>query len=886
MNRRPDTSALRRLLRGSRQIRDEVDEEIEFHLEMRAAELRRRGLSPADAKAEALRQFGNLEDTRDICFEADRRRARQMHRREVLAEMIQDAAHGLRQLRRRPAFTAAAVSTLAVGLGASTAVFSAADHVLLRPLPYEDADRVVTLWETDRARGETKKEVSPGNFLEWRERSASFEVIALAEPFGFDLTGDGPPLSVPAWLVSQGFFEALGVRPMLGRDFLPEEYLPDAEPVVLISHGLWQRRYGAEPSIVGRKVRVDFRPATVVGVLPPDLPYPGKRDIWAPKRFRGSEREDRTSSYMQVVARLRTGVSAEQAQAELNSVAAALAAEYPATNADTGISAVPLDEHILGPARPALLVLLGAVGFLLLIACANIGGLLLARGAERERELGVRAALGAGRTRLIRQLAVESALLAAVGGVAGVALGMFGVKGLVALSPAELPRVETIAVDGRVIVFAIALTGLSALLFGLVPALRSSRPELTGALRNGARSLGAGRRRWGLRSGLVVTEITLALVLLVGAGLLVRSFVELMEVRLGFATAERVAIQAFLWDLNPTLEQRLQRAREIEESLEGMPGVEGVALVSALPFHPHQIDAQDAMVIEGRELEDRDPRVFTTVASPDYFRLMEIPVMRGRAFTPRDRQDSPPVAIINETLARRHFPDEEPIGQQITVGVLGPPLTREIVGVVGDVRPYTLEGDPRPEVFVPFAQSGTGSVTFVAKTAGDPAALLPALRRSIWQVDPDQAIYHASTLEDLISETLVERRFNLILIAAFSLAALALAAIGIYGLISFSTGLRTQEIGLRLAMGARRGDVVSMIVRQGVQLSLPGLLLGVLGALGLTRFLGHMLYGVEPTDPLTFAPVLILMFGVAALAAYIPARRAAALDPVATLRET
>lgn len=884
MSRRPDASALRRLLRGSRQIREEIDDEIEFHLEMRAAELRRRGLGPAEARAEALRQFGSLQQTREVCFEADRRRARQMHRREMLTEVIQDAVHGWRQLMRRPAFTAAAVSTLAVGLGASTAVFSAADHVLLRPLPYEDADGVVTLWETDRARGETKKEVSPGNFLEWRERTASFETMALAEPFGFDLTGDGPPVSAPAWLVSEGFFEALGVRPMLGRDFLRDEYLSDAEPVVMISHGLWQRRYGADPSIVSRKIQVDFQPATVVGVLPPEIQYPGRRDVWAPKRFREYERQDRTSSYMQVVARLRPGVSASQAQAELSALAATLAVEHPRTNARAGINVVPLTEHILGPVRPALLVLLGAVGFLLLIACANIASLLLARGAERERELGVRAALGASRIRLIRQLVVESVLLAAVGGAAGIVVAVLGVKGLVALSSAELPRVETIAVDGRVMLFATAITGVSALLFGLAPALRFSRPELTGALRSGGRSLGAGR--WRLRSGLVVTEIALALVLLVGAGLLVRSFVELLEVRLGFATAERAALQVFLWDLNPSLEERLQRAREIEESLEGTPGVEGVALVSALPFHPHQIDAQDAMVIEGRELEDRDPRVFTTVASPDYFRVMEIPLRRGRAFTPRDRGDSPLVAIINETLARRFFPDEDPIGRRITVGVMGPPLTRQIVGVVADVRPYTLDGDPRPEVFVPHAQSGTGSVTFVAKVAGDPESSLPALRRSVWQVDPDQAIYHASTLADLISETLVERRFNLLLIAAFSLAALVLAAVGIYGLISFSTSLRTREIGVRLALGARRGDVVSMIVRQGLQLSLPGLLLGLVGALALTRFLGHMLYGVEPTDPLVFAQVAVLMLVVAVLAAYVPARRAAALDPVSTLRET
>jgi putative ABC transport system permease protein len=873
--------------RNKGRIRQEVEEEIQLHLAARIAELQRQGLSPEAAREEALRLFGDVEQTRKVCMESDWRRERQVRRREYYGEMKRDVVHALRQLRRRPGFALVAVLTLGVGIGANTAVFSAADHVLLRPLPYADIERAVTLWETERGTSTDHKEVSPGNLLEWRERNSSFEYLAVAEPYGFDITGDGPPQPLHAWLVSEGFFEALGIEPILGRNFVAEEFQPNSGFVVLLSHGLWQRQYGGRPSIVGQTIQIDHQAATVVGVLPPELEYPQPRDIWAPKWFRESELNDRYSDYMFAVGRLVPGPTVASAQADMDRVAAAMAEEYPRSNTNTGVNVIPLSQQILGDVRPALLVLLAAVGFLLLIACANVATLLLARGVEREREFGLRAALGAGRPRLVRQLISESVLLSAAGGVVGLLLAHVGVRALTALIPPELPRVGAIAIDGRVMAFAVIITVLTALLFGLAPSIRFTRPDLRAALAAGERSSGGGRQRTRLHRVLVVSEIALALMLLVGAGLLIRSYADLVDNELGFATANRATIQLFLYDQNPTPQQRYQRAIEMEERFEATPGVANVAIVSALPFHPHKIAADATLRIEGRPepAPGEERQVFTTVVSPDLFRLMGIPLRSGREFRPEDRADAVPVAIINESLRRRFFPDENPIGRRVRIGVMAAPVTWEIVGVVADVRPTTLDSDPQPELFVPFAQSMTGSVTFVVETQRDAALLMPTLRNQLWQVDPNQTIYYAATIEELISDTLVERRFHLVLLAAFSAVALVLATIGIYGLISFSASRRTNEIGVRIALGARNSDVVGMILRDGIRMGLAGVAIGVAGAFALTRFMETMLYGVAPTDVLTYASTAALMLGVSALAAYVPAQRAAQGDPLTALRE-
>ncbi|MGH7469031.1 MAG: ADOP family duplicated permease [Longimicrobiales bacterium] len=873
---------LRHIRRKHSQILSEVEEELQFHLEERIAELRAAGMSAASAREEALRQFGDVRLTREVCVHSDERRELSAERRRYLDEFSQDVRHGLRQMRRRWAVTALGAVTLGVGVGAATAIFSATDHVLLRPLPYADADRVMTLWETDEREGARKIEVSPTNFLDWQRRSTAFQVMGLAEPYSFDIELDGRPQAVRSWNITHGYFEALGVQPIMGRLFRSEEYVRSATPPVLISEGFWRRRMGGDPQVVGKTLRLDRSVATIVGVLPSDVKYPEATDLWGPKVFRPDElMNDRVSQYMRAVARLKPGVTMARAQEDLNRVARELAAEHPNTNRQAGINAVPLEQQLFGPVRAGLVILLGAVGFVLLIACANVASLLLAAGAERGRELAVRASLGASRRRLLHQMGMESVLLALVGGAVGLLVARLGISALIMLSPPDLPRVETMSLDGRVLGFSLAVTLLTALLFGLAPALRFSRPDLLTTLRASGRSLTSGRERNRLRGVLVVSEVALALVLLIGAGLLMRSFVTLLSNDLGFATKDRVSLQTFLWDLNRTPEQLTQKVAALEQAFRATPGVLEVGTVSSLPFHPHAIDAQTKLNIDDRPLPPLEqPQVHTTIATPTYFAALGIPLQAGRTFNERDRADAARVVIINDALARRYFPGQNPIGKFITVGAMSRPLSREIVGVVGAVRPRAFDSDTRPEIFVPFAQNVSGSMTFVVHTSRSGSDMLPTLRDRLWQVDPRQSIYWAATLDDLVGTTLVERRFHLVLLAAFSAIALILATIGVYGLISFSTQQRTNEIGVRMALGAERHQIVGMIVRQGLRLAAPGVLLGVIGALLLTRFLQGMLYGVTPTDPLTFVQIAVLMLVVASVAAYLPALRAVRGSPI------
>jgi putative ABC transport system permease protein len=811
--------------------------------------------------------------------------------KEWWSQVLQDVRLSLRQLRRRPGFALVAVCTLAIGIGATTAIFSAADQVLLRPLPYADADRVVRVFETDRT-GQ-RLEAAPANFLSWRERSHAFSAIALAEPTSFDVVTEGRPEPVPAWMVTEGYFEALGVQPILGRGFVRDEHPPGlaegdlarAAAVVVISHRMWRDRFGGDPAIVGSTIDLNGTQRTIVGVLPPSLDYPRPVDIWAPKIFRPYELQERTGGYMEAVGRLAPGITLEAAQGDMDRIATELAAEFPATNENFGITLVRLEDHVLGGVRPALWALFGAVGLVLLIACANVSSLLLARRAERERELAVRTAIGAGRSRLVRQLLTENAVIALVGGVFGLLLAAGAVHAFVAVNPSDMPRLDTLAIDARALLFAFAMTSGTALLFGLAPALQFSAPELQAGLGSGARAVGGGGRHR-LRRVLVAGEIAIALVLLIGAGLLGRSFLQLLSNDLGFAVENRAEIQFSVVGRATTAEELIVLARQHQAQLAGLPGVEDVAMVSALPFHPIQIDNQGTFQIEGLPLPaGAAPRAQTTLASPNYFRVMEIPLRAGRAFTDQDRSGTPNVAIINETMARTYFGAENPIGKRLTIGVMGPPRAREIVGVVGDVRPTTLDSDPRAELYIPFEQRGFASMTYVVRTRGPASAIVPRMREAVWVTDPSQAIRHSDTLDRLVADTLVERRFNLMLLGAFSLIALALSLVGVYGLIRFITEQRRGEIGLRMALGARRADVTRMIVSDALRLVLPGIVLGTLGALALTRFLRALLYGVTPTDPMTFVQIATVMFVVAVGAAYLPAARAASTDPMRVLRE-
>jgi putative ABC transport system permease protein len=867
--------------RSPRQIQEDVDEELRLHMELRAAGLQGAGMVESAARDEAARRMGDLAETRRECAASDHRWERAMRRRAMVEDVLQDLAHGFRQLRARPRFAVPTVLTLAVGIGAATAIVGAADHVLFRPLPYREPEQVVTLWERDRTSGE-RRQVSPGNLLDWKARTRSFAAMGLAEPNGADLTEVTPPVPLRSWDVSEGFLEALGVAPTLGRLFQPEEYSGD-QRVVLISHEFWRGHLAADPGAVGRTIGLDDHAYRIVGVLPAGIEYPEKKSLWMPKHFRPHEPNDRSSSYMDAAARLKPGVTLSEARVDLERVSRQLGEEHPRSNASIEVEAVPIGDHLLGRVRVALLILVGAVLLMLLIVCANVAGLLLARGVERERELAIRLALGADRFRIARQLLTEAMLLAGLGGILGVGLAWAGTRALAAGSPDWLPRAASLGVDGRVLAMAVAITAVSALLFGLIPALRFSKTRAE-RLVVGVRET-TGRRGVRLRRVLVVGEIAAALVLSTGAGLLMRSFADVLSNDLGYEARGRASVQIFIWDRNPTPAARLQRVEEITEAFREIPGVEEVGVVTALPAHPSQIDAQDEMVIEGRPPgPGGDPRVFTTIASPDYFRAMAIPLLAGRSFERHDNPAAPRVVLVNQALARRYFPDENPVGKRVRVGAMSAPEPREIVGVVGDVRPSGYESDPRPELYIPYEQTANGSVTIVARTSAGVDGALATMRARLAAIDPRQPIYHSAPVEELVERTMVERRFYLRLMTVFSIVALGLAAIGVYGLMSMTTTSRSHEIGVRLALGARPADIVRMVMAEGARMIALGLGLGALGAMWFAVALRSMHLKVGDLDPATFAQVATLLFVVAGVAVLIPALRSARVDPMVVLR--
>jgi putative ABC transport system permease protein len=798
----------------------------------------------------------------------------------------QDLRYGFRVLKRKPAFTLVAIITLALGIGANTAIFSVVNKLLLSQLPYKEPDRIITLWERLSDDGAKKQKVAPANFLDWRERNQVFDEMAAVYPYGFDYTGGTEPETFRSWLVSEGFFETFGVRALYGRTFDPEEYKAGNPRVVVIGYGLWQRRFGSDPNLVGQTLQLDGEPYTVVGILPPEFRFLDEKQMWAPKIFADHDRRQRTGGYIDVVARLKPGATIEQARDEMSAIAAGLASEHPRTNQDTGVTLVPLPEQIVGHVRPALLVLLGAVGLVLVIACANVANLLLARGAERQKELAIRAALGAGRIRLVRQLLTESLTLALLGGIGGILLASWGIDAILALSPSNLPRIDEVSIDGRVIGFAFAASMLTALAFGLAPAIQFSRPELQQFLKEGGRTSTAGFGRRRLRHALVISEIAIALMLLVGAGLLVRSFIRLLQVDPGFTPDNVLSLQVFIWDKYQTPERRTAFFDEAFTRLSSLPGVQAVGAVTALPFNNEDtIDVATTFTIDGAPAEPgRQLTAYSTVASIDYFKVMSIPLARGRPFNEFDRAGSPPVVLINEAMSRRYWPDEDPVGKKITVGSFGRPMSREIIGVVGDVRHTGLDSNPRPEFFVPHLQNPFGGMAIVVRATSDPDQLLTAAKDQIRAINKDQPFYSINTMDALLTKSLGERRFNLLLLCAFATIALLLAGVGIYGLISFSISQRTHEIGVRMALGAKTRDITRMVLGEGIALALIGVGVGIVGALLLTRFLKSFLFGVTPTDPVTFAIISVLLIAIALVASYLPARRATRVDPMVALR--
>ena len=808
--------------------------------------------------------------------------------RESLMEgLSKDIRHSVRALIKRPGFTLIATMTLGLGIGATTAMFSAIHGVLLTELPYDDPDRVVTLYQIDTQDGERSEGVSAANVRDLRESADLFEQVAVADPWSHDLMHDGRAVSLRSWAVSEGFFEAIGAQPALGRVFSPDEYLPDSEPVVIMGHATWQSRFGGDAGIVGSTVVLDGAERTVVGVLPQGFKFPGPAELWSPRPYQPWDDRSRAAAYMAGVARMAPGVALEQAQSQLDRISSELSATYPRSNGNKTVRALPLREFLFGDIRTPLLVLMGAVALVLLVAAANVTGLQLARGAGRTREYALRGALGASSGRLLRLVTVESTLLAGVGCAIGILLAWGGTRLIRALAPAGVPRIDEVALDLPVLGFAMAAALASALFAGLFPALKASGTDLNGALSEGGRGNEQGRRGGRLRDRLVVGEIALALILSIGAGLLFKSFDRLLSKELGMEPDGRLAMQLFAYDNEGNMKADL--LRESMEQIRALPGVEAVAVSSNIPLADDQSIASIEINVPFR-VDDADPppegqEPTANVASitPGYPEAMGIELVAGREFSAEDHAEAPATILINEALARRHFGDRSPLGRSLSVSYSGW-TSRRIVGVIADVRAQGFESEPVPEIYMPLEQVPTGSLTYVIKAAGDPAALAPMVQRAVWDIDPTQSIWATRTVPDLLSDWVRERRFNLALMGAFSGLAVLLAAIGVYGLMSFSVEQRVGELGLRRALGGNSGDLLRMVLGRGAALAAMGIGIGLVGAIAATRLLRGMLYEVGPFDPGTFVALSLTVLVVAVLAAYLPARRATRVDPMVALR--
>lgn len=795
----------------------------------------------------------------------------------------QDLRYGVRMLFKHPGFTLIAVVTLALGIGANTAIFSVVNGLFWRALPYRDDARLVTLGQQNRQTGAAREGVSPANFLDWRERAQSFEAIAAAEKFGFTLTGDGEPEALRGWVVTKGFFEILGTNAVVGRTLLPQEYEAGNAQVVVLSHALWQRRFGGDPQVIGRQLTFNDQLFTVVGVMPPEFQYPSGRELWGPRVNRPSDLQMRGGNLFQVIGRLKTGATIERAQQEISAIAAQLSQQYPQTNSDVGAVVVSLREQLVGHIRLALYVLLGAVSLVLLIACANVASLQMVRATERQREFALRAALGAGYWRLRQQLLTESLLLALPGGLGGILLSSWLIDFMIALSPSTLP-LNQIRLNLNVLLFAFGISVLTALIFGLAPAWQASRIDLQMALKDGGRTETAGRGRQRLRQALVMTEIALALIVLVGAGLLVRSFRALLQTDPGFTTDQGLAFEIQL-GRRPAAE-RIVFFDQVLEKVAALPGVQAVAVSSALPFHDNQVPLPTAVSLADRPAAPagNEPTAYMIRVTADYFRALGVPLLQGRLFNQGDRGEAAPVVLVNQTLARRYWPSETPVGRKLSFTASGQNMTAEIVGVVGAVRPTGFDSEPRPEFYLHYPQLPAPLATLFVRTANDPVALLPAVKEKIRDVNRNQAFLSVSTLAQILDKTTAERRFNLLWLSAFAGLALVLATVGLYGLISVSTAQRTQEIGVRMALGAQASDVLKLVIKEGLTLALIGIALGLVAAAGLTQLMKSLLFGVSATDPLTFAFIAGLLTLVALIACYLPARRATKVDPMIALR--
>jgi putative ABC transport system permease protein len=863
----------------------EIVEELEQHLEDRYAELRARGGTDEQAARAVLEELSDNE-----LFARELRRVERpvvaepvvfgTRRVNMIADLGQDLRYGIRTIFRQRGFAVIAVLTLGLGIGPITAIFTLAHAVLLKPLPFKEPERLVRVWKN------AGNSASVPDFVDWRDQNQVCEQMGTFSIYAvFNLLGEGEPEAIQGSVVSAGTLATLGVEPLLGRVFLPGEDKPGASPVMVLSHTLWQQRFGGDPNIIGRTLNFNAQLYTVVGVMPKGFEFPidvsGTR-LWATDVFDpNNPGTPRGNNFLNVVARLKPGVSLEQARTNLQTI---LEPQYPN---QLPVSVVPLHEQLVGDTRTPLLVLLGAIAFVLLIACANVANLLLVRSAARQKEVAVRIALGASQFRLFRQLLTESLLLAALGGALGLLLAFFSLDLLVGFSPVRIPRIEEVSIDGRVLGFLSVIVLLTGLVFGTLSAFRLSERDLREALKEGTGRATGGRSRQRLRSALVVTEIALSLVLLVGMGLMLRSFLKLRAVDPGFRSDGVLCINVLL--PQSRYPERSQRADFIRQTTERMEVLPQVRSVSSAAFNTWTMGASSRrFAIEGLPLPEPGKENFANYvsASPEYFRTLNIPLVAGRAFTLRDDLQAPGVAIVNETLAHRFFAGEGAVGKRIRFYNSRDPQPPwlEIVGVVGDVKQISLDSDVRPEIYVPHAQGAHPALTFFVRTDGDPLSLTGATKSAIQAVDKDQPVAWLTTLDQALTGSVSSRRGLMFLLGVFSVIAVTLAAVGIYGVISHSVSQRTHEIGIRMALGAQPSDVLKLVVRQGLVLVVIGVGAGLAGALALTRVMSSLLFGVNATDAATFVSVSLILTAIALLACYVPARRATRVDPMVALR--
>jgi putative ABC transport system permease protein len=795
-----------------------------------------------------------------------------------------DLRYGLRVLLKSPGFTAVAVAVLALGVGATTAIFSVVNAVLLRPLPFPRAEALVVVEDVNGKTGETVPSVSPADFLDLKSQAQSFASLAAHSGGSITLLDTDQPEMIPAERVTEEFFKTLQVQPVAGRIFRPEEFKDGSNNVVILSHRLWQRRFGGDPKVVGKTLAVEQGGITVVGVMPPEFKLPDAAEAWTPVAEDSSEMRLRASRYYGTIARLKPGVTALQAEAEMRTIAARLAAQYPESDSNWSVRLTSLRETLVGDVRPALLILFGAVGLVLLIAYANVANLLLARASVRHREVAIRAALGASRWRIVRQLVVESVLLSCLGGALGVLLAQWGVGAIVWLVPKDLrfPRIEEAHVDLTVLCFTVAVALLAGAVLGLIPGLRSSRPRLHESLKESGRSTSAGRRVQRARGAMVAAEIALTLVLLMGAGLLIKSLVKLQHVELGFERQRLLVVPVGVSMAKYGQPQaRAAYFERLAEQAQAAPGVQSVTTASCPPmmytmFFPFSV--------EGHSDPNEVPQAWYNAVGPNYFRLMGVPLLEGREFTDHDRAGATNVAVINETMRRRYFAGEDPIGKHLTVTYLNAPLALEVVGVAKDIKQQSLASPANAQIYVSSLQVPWFSTSLVVRTEGDPSAALSSVVRAVRAADPTQTAANAKTMEQLLYDSAAQPRFYSLMLGIFAALALALAAVGTYGVISYAVAQRTQEIGIRMALGAQRGDVLKLVVGQGMVWVLAGVAAGLGAAFALTRVMKGLLYEVGASDPATFVGVTALLALVALAACLVPARRATKVDPMVALR--